>query len=88
MEEAAKSTEDVMNSSSTGIQQIPPNQGRGGKVSMRMSELPLTMFETIVALCIFGTFAIALLGIYLSMPRIDHNLLKLPRTVSELRILT
>lgn len=52
------------------------------------SRLPLTTSELIVVFSIFSMFTVALLCIYFTMPSVDHKLLKLPRTVAELRTLT
>lgn len=77
--------DDMAKPSPTRDEQILRN---GGESLRRISRLPLSTFELIVVLGIFGMFSIALLCIYITMPSVDHKLLKLPRTVSELRILT
>lgn len=77
--------DDMAKPSPSRDEQILRNGGEGLR---RVSRLPLSTFELIVVLGIFGMFSIALLCIYITMPSVDHKLLKLPRTVSELRILT
>lgn len=54
----------------------------------RERRLPLTSFELGVVISIFAMFIIALFSIYFTMPTVNHSLLKLPRTVAELRLLT
>lgn len=88
MQKGAISTEEIAKLDSRENEQLPPNQERKGEGLRRMPRLPLTTSELIVVLCIFGMFSIALLCIYITMPSVDHKLLKLPRTVSELRTLT
>lgn len=85
VEKSEKSGEDMAKPSPSRDEQL---QDRGDQGLTFMSRLPLTTFELIVVLSIFVMFSIALLCIYITMPSVDHKLLKLPRTVSELRTLT
>lgn len=88
MQKGAISTEVTTKLNSSQDEQLPPNQERGSEGLRRTARLPLTTSELIVVLNIFGMFSIALLCIYITMPSVDHKLLKLPRTVAELRTLT
>lgn len=56
----------------------------GSKLERRF---PLTRWEFAAALGVFLVFAIGLFCIYLTMPAADYGKLKLPRSISDLRIL-
>lgn len=48
---------------------------------------PLTRWEFVAALTIFTLFAIGLLSIYVTMPEADYEILKLPHSIPDLRLL-
>jgi hypothetical protein len=54
----------------------------------RKFRFPLSQGELAAVCGIFVGFGVALLGIYLTMPDVDYQLLKLPHNVEELRSLT
>ncbi|KAG0557148.1 hypothetical protein KC19_11G105900 [Ceratodon purpureus] len=88
VQRGAISAEEMAMLDSGEDEQLPLNQERKGEGLRRMPRLPLTTSELIIVVSIFVMFSTALLCIYITMPSVDHKLLKLPRTVSELRILT
>ncbi|XP_050367001.1 uncharacterized membrane protein At4g09580-like [Argentina anserina] len=51
------------------------------------SRLPLTRWEVAAALSVFFIFSTGLFCVYLTMPPADYGRLKLPRSVSDLRLL-
>lgn len=51
------------------------------------NKFPLTRWEFAAALSVFFIFCIGLFCIYLTMPSAEYGLLKLPRTLSDLRML-
>jgi len=51
------------------------------------SRLPLTRWELVVSLSVFFIFSIGLLWVYMKMPASEHDNIKLPRTISDLRLL-
>lgn len=51
------------------------------------SRLPLTRWELVVCLSVFFIFSIGLLCVYLKMPASEYDNIKLPRTISDLRLL-
>lgn len=48
---------------------------------------PLTRWEFVAALTIFMLFGIGLLSIYVTMPEAEYEILKLPHSIPELRLL-
>lgn len=60
--------------------------GKKGKVGEGVI-LPLSRWEVMAALGVFLLFSVGLGCIYLTMPAADYSELKLPRTLSDLRIL-
>eukprot|EP01018_Ginkgo_biloba_P013107 Gb_10117 [translate_table: standard] len=63
----------------------PTNEkSHNGKAEGRF---PLTQWEFVAALSIFMLFSIGLLSIYLTMPAAEYEILKLPRSIADLRIL-
>jgi hypothetical protein len=67
-------------------QVVPNHQKRNGEESR--SKFPLTSLELGAVIAIFFIFLLILLSIYLTMPSVDYNQLKLPGNVDELRLLT
>jgi hypothetical protein len=67
-------------------QVVPNHQKRNGEESR--SKFPLTSLELGAVIAIFSIFLLILLSIYLTMPSVDYNQLKLPGNVDELRLLT
>jgi len=51
------------------------------------TRLPLTRWELVVSLSVFFIFSIGLFCVYLKMPASAYDNLKLPRTISDLRLL-
>lgn len=56
-------------------------------ISQQGKNSPLTQKELLGLASVFLAFAILLSSIYYTMPEVDYNELKLPRTVGELRTL-
>lgn len=54
---------------------------------LRMERFPLSRWEFAAALGVFLIFSTGLLCIYLTMPAADYEMLKLPRTLADLRLL-
>lgn len=54
----------------------------------RKITFPLTQGELVAVLAVFSGFGVAMLSIYLTMPNVDYQVLKLPHNVDELRSLT
>ncbi|KMT20087.1 hypothetical protein BVRB_1g001060 [Beta vulgaris subsp. vulgaris] len=50
-------------------------------------KFPLTRWELAVAMAVFFVFAIGLFFIFLKMPAAEYGKIKLPRTISDLRLL-
>jgi hypothetical protein len=67
-------------------QAVKNHQKRNGE-ELR-SKFPLTSLELGAVIAIFSVFLLILLSIYLTMPSVDYNQLKLPGNVDELRLLT
>lgn len=67
-------------------QVVSNHQKRNGEESR--SKFPLTSLELGAVIAIFSIFLLILLSIYLTMPSVDYNQLKLPGNVEELRLLT
>lgn len=67
-------------------QVVKNQQKRNGEESR--SKFPLTSLELGAVIAIFSIFLLILLSIYLTMPSVDYNQLKLPSNVDELRLLT
>ena len=53
----------------------------------KLDRFPLTHWEIAAALSVFLVFSTGLFCVYLTMPAADFGKLKLPRTVSDLRLL-
>ncbi|PKI41887.1 uncharacterized membrane protein At4g09580-like [Punica granatum] len=53
----------------------------------KLERYPFSRSELLAFLCVFLVFAIGLYCIYLTMPSAEYSRLKLPRTISDLRIL-
>ncbi|KAI3804519.1 hypothetical protein L1987_26122 [Smallanthus sonchifolius] len=59
-----------------------------GKSSSLSSKFPLTFWEVAGASGVVLSFAVGLLGVYLTLPDSDYSFLKLPRTLEDLHILS
>jgi hypothetical protein len=57
-------------------------------ISEKKIKFPLTQGELAAVFGILVGFGVAMLGIYVTMPDVDYQLLKLPHNVEELRSLT
>jgi hypothetical protein len=53
----------------------------------KFERFPLTRWELAAALGVFLVFSTGLFCIYLTMPAADYGKLKLPRSISDLRLL-
>ncbi|GFP81363.1 uncharacterized membrane protein at4g09580 [Phtheirospermum japonicum] len=53
----------------------------------RVDNFPLSRWEFVAALGVFLVFSSGLLCIYLTMPAAEYEMLKLPRTLADLRLL-
>lgn len=51
------------------------------------AKFPLTFWEMAVASGVVLSFAVGLVGVYLTMPASDYSFLKLPRSLEDLQIL-
>ncbi|XP_058224426.1 uncharacterized membrane protein At4g09580 [Rhododendron vialii] len=51
------------------------------------AKFPLTFWEMAVASAVILSFAVGLVGVYLTMPASDYSFLKLPRSLEDLQIL-
>ncbi|KAK4601487.1 hypothetical protein RGQ29_010876 [Quercus rubra] len=53
----------------------------------KLDRLPLTRWEIVASLSVFFIFSAGLFCVYLTMPAADFGKLKLPRSISDLRLL-
>ncbi|KAF5815831.1 putative SNARE associated golgi family protein [Helianthus annuus] len=74
-------------SSSSSMRTHEYNGNKQVNSSSLSSKFPLTCWEIAGASGVVLTFALGLLGVYLTLPDSDYSFLKLPRTLEDLHIL-
>ncbi|KAL8196336.1 hypothetical protein R6Q57_025336 [Mikania cordata] len=74
-------------SSSSLMRNDDYNRENKMKSSSLSSKFPLTFWEMAGASGVSMSFAVSLVGIYLTLPDSDYSFLKLPRTLEDLHIL-
>ncbi|XP_073059639.1 uncharacterized membrane protein At4g09580-like [Primulina eburnea] len=75
----------------TGVRILDVDEGKNpesptGK-NFKADKFPLSRWESAVALGVFLLFSIGLMCLYLTMPAAEYEMLKLPRTLADLRLL-
>ncbi|KAL9995292.1 putative SNARE associated golgi family protein [Helianthus debilis subsp. tardiflorus] len=78
---------ETVSSSSSSMRTHEYNGKKQVNSSSLSSKFPLTCWEIVGASGVVLTFAIGLLGVYLTLPDSDYSFLKLPRTLEDLHIL-
>lgn len=55
--------------------------------TFKADRFPLSRWEFVAAVGVFLVFSTGLLSVYLTMPKAQYQMLKLPRTLADLRLL-
>ncbi|KAL3634723.1 hypothetical protein CASFOL_021777 [Castilleja foliolosa] len=66
---------------------VEMNADSPSEKKLKADKFPLSRWEFAAALGVFLVFSIGLLCIYLTMPAVEYEMLKLPRNLADLRLL-